>query len=96
MTKKATQVLDKMKDLLPKADEQNVGKPEPEGSNVGSADSLKPMDNVTFKKGTEHEGQLARVVDVNKGQNTVNLKMGSATLVDIPVSDLLLTDASAA
>ena len=52
------------------------------------------MDNVTYKKGHEFEGELGRIVTVDTAKNTADIKLGSSTRVGVPVSDLLLTDAS--
>lgn len=56
-----------------------------------SAANLKSGDNVIYKKEHKNGGMMGSVVMVRGDK--VDLKLGKATMIDVPVSDLMYVDA---
>lgn len=59
------------------------------GREIQSLDDVDVGATVMFKKGTTLEGVVGLVLN-KREPNSVDLKIGKATKVDIPISDLLL------
>ena len=59
-----------------------------EFEDIRSLDDLISGDVVMYKEGTKHAGMVGRVVNMHQELNTVDLKVGNATRVDVPLSDL--------
>lgn len=60
------------------------------GDPIGSAGDLKSGQNVIFRKDHPNAGMLGIIIGPTKGQDGhVDLKVGKATRVGIPIADLL-------
>ena len=57
---------------------------------ITSIDMVKEGDQVMFKKGTAYAGMAGFIV--NKHADSVDLKFGKATRMEVPLSDLMLID----
>jgi hypothetical protein len=61
-------------------------------SAIGSMSNIKEGDEVKYKAGHRDEGMVGRVAGLHPERNMVDLKVGNATRVDVPISDLLRID----
>lgn len=53
-----------------------------------SLSEVESGDMVVYKAGTEHAGMVGLVAGTHVGNNSVDLKVGNATRVDVPLGDV--------
>jgi len=66
--------------VLEQLDPKRIGTP------ISDIEDVDVGDVVQYKKGTELEGTIGLVV--NKHKDSVDLKVGKATKIEVPISDL--------